>query len=143
MSSSISTGAAATHLAGLLSAREHGDDSRALSAIGLASGATEIALLGGYLATSGPAAKPLLKGESGGLLIGATVGLLLAAALEITSLRSRRHDPVMSAVAGAATLAAGAMLRWAIVRAGRASADDREGTLEAMKPRKGSPGWRS
>jgi formate-dependent nitrite reductase membrane component NrfD len=142
MSSSISTGAAATHLVCLASGRDVEADTRALSAIGIASGATEAVLLGGYIATSGAAAKPLLKGESGALLLGAAMGLLLAAALEIASLRSRRHNPAISAVAGATTLAAGAMLRWAIVRAGRASADDREGTLDATKPRPGSPGWR-
>ncbi len=142
MASAMSTGAAAVHLTSLVTEREvNSDDGRALTRIGLVSGATELALLGGYVATSGQAVKPLLQGETGRLLVGAAAALVAAAILDLGSLRSRRQTRGLSVVAGVATLAAGAMLRWGVVRAGKASADDREGTLEAMKPRKGSPGW--
>jgi hypothetical protein len=52
-----------------------------------------------------------------------------------------RGGKALSVMAGVATVAGGALLRWSIVRAGRSSARDREGTVEAMKPREGSPGW--
>lgn len=142
MASAMSTGAATVHLTSIVAKTEDSSDSgRALTVIGLTSGATELVLLGGYVATSGQAAKPLLQGETGILLAGVTAALVVAAVLDLASLRSGHQGRGLSAFAGVATLAAGAMLRWGIVRAGKASADDREGTLEAMKPRKGSPGW--
>ncbi len=142
MASAMSTGAAAVHLTSLVGKREgDSDDGRALTTIGLVSGATELALFGGYVVTSAQAAKPLLQGESKALLAGATAALVVAAILDLVGLRSRRQKRGLSAIAGLATLAAGGMLRWGVVRAGKVSADDREGTLEAMKPRKGSPGW--
>jgi formate-dependent nitrite reductase membrane component NrfD len=142
MASSMSTGAAAIHLASNFAGRADTGDEHALTLIGAVSGLTEMALLGGYVATSGQAAKPLVRGETGALLAGVTAALTVATALDVVQLGSRRQNKGLSTLAGMATLAAGAMLRWAIVRAGRASADDREGTLGAMKPRKGSPGWK-
>jgi formate-dependent nitrite reductase membrane component NrfD len=141
MASSISTGAAATSLVSGLVGHEGEGDHHALAGIGLAAGAVEMALLGGYVATTGKAAKPLLEGERRALLAGTVISLALASLLEIAGLRSRRHGRLLSVLAGVAGLAGGAMLRWGVVRAGRASAADREGTLEAMKPTGKRPGW--
>lgn len=141
MASAISTGAAATSLVSALVGGEGHDDHHALAGIALAAGAAEMVLLGGYVATSGQAVKPLLEGERRKLLTGTIISLALAGALEIAGLRSRRHERLLSVLAGVAGLAGGAMLRWGVVRAGRASAADREGTLEAMKPTGKRPGW--
>jgi formate-dependent nitrite reductase membrane component NrfD len=141
MASSISSGAAATSLASALVGHEGEDDHQALAEIGLAAGAIEMVLLGGYVATSGKAAKPLLEGERRVLLAGTVISLALASVLEIAGLRSQRHERLLSVLTGVAGLASGAMLRWGVVRAGRASAADREGTLEAMKPTDKRPGW--
>jgi len=141
MSSSFSTGIAATNLVGTITGRESLEEEGELAILGLAAGITEAAMLKGYVATTGEAAAPLWNGESGMLLRGAIATLTAATILEATSLVAGRQRRSLSLLASAAALASGAMLRLAIVRAGHASAADREGTLEAMKPRKGSPGW--
>ena len=53
-----------------------------------------------------------------------------------------KHNKGATSIASVAALAGGALLRWAVMKAGHASAADREGTLAAMSPREGSPGWR-
>jgi len=143
MSSSFSTGIAATNLLGTIGSRENEDDESELAGLGLTAGITEAALLVGYVATAGEAARPILKGEPALLLAGAVGALAVATLLEATSLRAGHHRKTVSMLASVAALASGAMLRWAVVRAGRASATDREGTIEAMKPRDGAPGWGS
>ena len=139
--SAFSTGTAAIGLAGSVAGCEDSQERQALTTLGLASGATEIALLVGYLATSGRAARPFREGQTGRLMAGAAASLVLAAALDFTSFRAGRHKRMVSSLAGIATLAGGALLRWAVVRAGRVSAADRDGTLEAMRPRESVPGW--
>jgi len=141
MSSSFSTGIAATNLLGTIMKRESDEEEADLGVLGLTAGITEAALLVGYVATTGEAAGPLLKGQPGLLLKGAIAGLIVATILEAASLAAPKQRKAFSATASVAALASGALLRWAVVRAGRASAADREGTIEAMKPRKGSPGW--
>jgi formate-dependent nitrite reductase membrane component NrfD len=141
MSSSFGTGVAATNLLGTVTRRESDEEERELGLLALAAGITEATVLAGYVATTGEAAGALLHGQPGILLRGAVAGLAMATILEAGSLMSKRHRRTLSAMASVAALASGAMLRWAVVRAGRASAADREGTIEAMKARKGSPGW--
>lgn len=141
MASSLSTGAAAISLTGAVMGRNSRADHRAIGTLGVAFSSTELTLMAGYVATSGSAAKPLLNGETRSILAGAAAALLLSLALDAASLASRNNGRLLSALAGAVGLAGGAMLRWAVVSAGRKSAADREGTLQAMKPRKGSPGW--
>ncbi len=141
MSSSFSTGIAATNLLGTITNRESPEEESELAILALAAGITEAALLGGYVATTGEAAAPLWSGESGILLRGAIAALAAATLLEGISLVAGRHRKSVSLLASVVALASGAMLRWGVVRAGHASAADREGTIEAMKPRKGSPGW--
>jgi formate-dependent nitrite reductase membrane component NrfD len=141
MSSSFSTGIAATNLLGALTSRESVEEESELAVLALTASVTEAALLAGYVATTGEAAKPLLGDKSGVLLTGAVGALATAALLEAVSLAIGQHRKNISVLASVASLASGAMLRWAVVRAGRASAADREGTIEAMKPREGAPGW--
>jgi formate-dependent nitrite reductase membrane component NrfD len=141
MSSAFSTGIAATNLLGTLTAQESEEEEGELGMLGLASGAAEAALLAGYVATTGEAIGSLLKGTPGRLFKAAVAGLAAATVLEAASLGLRRQRKALGLTASVASLASGALLRWAVVHAGHASAADREGTIEAMKPRSGSPGW--
>jgi formate-dependent nitrite reductase membrane component NrfD len=141
MSSSFSTGIAATSLVGMLAGHETEEQETELATLSLACGLTEAAVLAGYVVTTGKAAKPLMRGKSGILMAGAVAGLAAATLLEGFSLAGGRHHRTLSLAASVAALASGAMLRWGIVGAGTTSAADREGTIEAMKPRKAAPGW--
>jgi formate-dependent nitrite reductase membrane component NrfD len=140
MSSSMSTGAAAiassSYALDVLSERERSVLRRLVASMT----AVEIALLMGYVATSGPARKPLLSGNSGKLL-GASFALLTAGWLAELAALGRRASRAEGLLAALASLLGGALLRWAVVRAGRASAADREGTLQAMSPSASRPGW--
>jgi formate-dependent nitrite reductase membrane component NrfD len=139
MASSLSSGAAATRLASTVNRRsEPGEESR-LSKIGLMLGAGETAMLAGYVATSGKAARPLTRGLNGLLMAGATAGLVASTALEVAGVATRNKR--LSHMAAGAALLGSALLRWGIVQAGHASTRDREGQLEAMKPTSRAPGW--
>jgi formate-dependent nitrite reductase membrane component NrfD len=142
MSSSLAGGAAATGLARTWSGQARHEEHQALATLGVTLGAAELALLGGYVATSGEAAKPFTTGTEGALILGATALLASAVLIDAATLITGKRSKATSTTAGLAALAGGAILRWAIVRAGRVSSQDREGTLEAMQPRHNSPGWR-
>jgi len=144
MASALSTGAAATVLAAALTGEDDPRGQAAVAPFRIAAGCAEIALLGGYLVTSGEAVRPLLKGRELLLLLGAIIGTVAALVLEVrASANTRRSRPTRpaSATGAALTLIGGACLRWAIVRAGHVSAADREGTIAATKPSKNAPGW--
>ena len=141
MASAMSTGAAAAKLAAALGGLEQRRSDPALKLIGVASGLTEGALLGGYLATSGPAAAAYGKGRPRLLMAGAAAALCAGTALEIVRSRVNGAGRVMGIAAAAATLAGGALLRWAVVTAGHPSSQDRDVTLEVMKPAPEAPGW--
>ncbi len=138
--SAFSTGIAATNLASNF--RGAGEDEQAaLGKLEMASGITELALLGGYIITSGAAAKPYREGQTGALMAGAASAMVAATLLEAIGTQSKHHKRLWGALASISALAGGAFLRWAVVRAGKASASDREATLEAMKSRESVPGW--
>lgn len=140
MGSAMSTGIAGVNLATTLSG--NGMEARdALTRLGVLGGTAELALLGGYIATSGRSAAAYTKGAPALLMAGAVTGLAAGTALDIVGAGARSGSRALNAAAAAATLAGGALLRWAVVRAGHYSAQDREGTLEAMKPSHSAPGW--
>lgn len=143
MASAIASGAAAVSLASTLARRDTPAEHRALATIGVAAGATEIALTGGYLATTGEVAGPLRTGPHGALLHGALAGTALAIALEVTGLRAASHkrQALFGALAAGAALAGGAMLRLAVVRAGHDSAVNRDDNLISMQQTARNPGW--
>jgi formate-dependent nitrite reductase membrane component NrfD len=142
MASSFSTGAAATSLAGLLTGRhESHTEHNEFALLGMVSGITELAVLGGYVATSGEASIPLTEGDQKPLFAGAVAALTTSLVLEAVSLALGDRGKGPSIAAAVSALAGGAMLRWSIVKAGRASANDREGTLEAMKSTPKRQGW--
>jgi len=149
MASARSAGAAATVLAAALTGEDDPRGQATVTPFRIAAGCVEIALLGGYLVTSGEAARPLLKGREL-LLLGAIIGTVTVLILELIGTRASAdrqhsrptHPTRASDVAGAVlTLIGGACLRWSIVRAGHVSAADREGTIAATKPSKNAPGW--
>ncbi|GAC1432243.1 MAG: polysulfide reductase NrfD [Chloroflexota bacterium] len=141
MASSLSTGAAAVTLALAATDRETGRTHAALATAELVMGLTELSVLGGYVATSGSAARPLQQGRNG-VLMGMAVGCLaLATVVQAADHAASKRRRVLSLVSAGATIVGGACLRWAVVQAGRASALDREGTLQAMSPGRDAPGW--
>lgn len=141
MASALATGTSAVALASILSGRDTPAEHVVLASISMAAGASELCLAGGYLATSGRAATPLLTGVDGALLLGAVTTSATALALELAGLRGHTRQRVFSALAAGVTLAGGAMLRWAVIRAGHTSAGDRDANLEAMRPSSQNPGW--
>lgn len=141
MASAIATGTSAVSMASILTGRDTAAERSALGTIGMIAGATELGFLRGYLATSGKAATPLFKDVNGALLTGAVTASVTALAAELVGRRVRSGHRALSAVAAGATLAGGAMLRWAVMRAGHTSALDRDANLEAMNPTSRNPGW--
>lgn len=141
MSSAMASGSAAVALASLLSHRDTEAEHAPLAAIGVAAGVAELALVGGYLATSGDVAAPLQTGADGALLRGAAFAAVAAIALELAGARSHRARGLFSAMAAGATLAGSAMLRWAVVHAGSTSAGDRDANLSSMRQTARNPGW--
>lgn len=141
MASALATGTSAVALTSIVSGRDTPAEHAALGSITMAAGATEVCLLGGFLATSGAAAKPLLQGAEGALLLGTVTTLTCALALEVAGKRGQARQRVFNALAAGATLAGGAMLRWAVIRAGHTSAADRDANLAAMRPSAQNPGW--
>ena len=141
MSSAFSTGVAAISLATELTGHVDQEEGSKLAALGAMAGITEGVLLVGYVATSGESRKHLFSGVPGKMMAGAVACLLAATAIEAASAMTGKHNKGASSIASEAALAGGALLRWAVVKAGHGSAADREGTLAAMSPREGSPGW--
>lgn len=142
MSSAFGAGIAATALASQLTGHMDDEDSDKLARLGAVAGVTEGALLAGYVATSGEGRKHLLSGVAGKMMAGAVACLVTATLIEGVSVVTGKHSKGAGTVASVTALAGGALLRWAVMKAGHASASDREGTLAAMSPREGSPGWR-
>ena len=139
MVSSLSTGAAAVALThALMGADSSGE---ALAPLSLVLGAAELAVMGGYVATSGPGAKTLRQGTVRLLLVGAGAVTAAGVGLEVVGLCGMGNRRLLSGIAAGATLLGGALLRWGVVSAGRVSAHDREATLEATSPSERAPGW--
>jgi len=144
MASSLSTGAAAVTLAAELRRGGHGDDDadEGLARLDLVLSAAEVAVLAGYLITSGKAVKPLLNGGTGLLMAAATTGIVATPVLEAVGLRGEgARKGKRAAVAATVTLVSGLLLRYGVVFAGHTSALDREATIEATKPSPHVAGW--
>lgn len=142
MASAMSTGAAATSLASAVSGRDNEAAHEVLRTASVGAGAVEMGMLAGYVATSGSAARSLLKFPDVLLTIGGALGTAAGVALEATSSggsASQRRS--RSLAAAAATLVGGALLRYGIMRAGHVSASDREQTLDHMSSTEDRPGW--
>ncbi len=141
MASAMNTGTAAVSLVSTLTGRATPGEHRLFTPFNVALGTTETVLLGAYLATSGPAAKPLLRGKLGLTTAVAAAGTLGATALDAAGLLTGQSRSGRGVAAAALTLLGGVALRWGTVFAGHTSAADREGTVEAMKGTAKDPGW--
>ena len=141
MASALNTGAAATVAATALMGSDDPGDQTPLGPFTVAAGGSELALLAGYLTTSGRAARPLLHGRDALLLAGAVAGSVIGVAFDLAAMRAPAQARLLNGIGAVAALVGGACLRWAVVRAGHVSAADREGTIAATKPSREAPGW--
>jgi len=139
-SGSIATGAAAVVAAAAVSDIE---DHNALQSVATIRLVADVATLIGYVAyvrTTGAASDPLWAGERRILNVTslATLALSILGGVAAISGRASRMGRFLGAIS---SLASGALMRWAIVRAGRVSAEDRQGALHAMRATEKRPGW--
>lgn len=141
-SSSMSSGAAALTL--LLSAKggeEGGASLKALGKFERAATLCEAGALAAYLVSAGKTAEPLTKGRQAKLFwLGAVgAGLVLPALVDAAAPRKRRRA---AKVLGSALKLAGTLaLKWALVYAGRSSAEDPAYARQATRPSEQAPGW--
>lgn len=97
--------------------------SAALDRVGQVSHAAEALALSAYIATTGPAANPLTKGRFSRMFVaGAFLAGIVAPA--VINVVQRKPNRKASMVSGGLTVAGALALKWAIVHAGRDSADD-------------------
>jgi len=137
--SSIATGASALRLVSL-STHDTGDDIDALSSINLLADTSVFASYVAYLVTTGKSARPLWTGGRRYLNVTSLGALVLSLVLHLVGTKGTmgKWGKMLGAIA---SLASGGLLRWAIVRAGSASALDRHGALESMRATSDKPGW--
>jgi formate-dependent nitrite reductase membrane component NrfD len=138
--SSMVTGAAATSLALAFFNSDNRRSLGLLEKIERIASLAEGAALTGYLVSTGRAAEPLLKGKylPHTMLAGAAVASHL---LPLEPARKRRRGLLSTVLRSALTLAGGLALKWAIVYAGRKSAEDPQAARAATRPTKAAPGW--
>lgn len=139
--SALATGTAAVSLASILTGRDTPSEHEMLGPLGLLFGATELGLTGGYLATSGGAAKPFREGVERLLLLGAILADATALGFETAGMATPSKRRLFRGLAAGSTLLSGALLRWSVIRAGHVSANDREGTLDTVESSPENPGW--
>jgi hypothetical protein len=140
MASAMGTGAAAVSLAASATGESEAER-EALGTISLGSGLTELGVLALYLATSGPSARPLLEGRAGLLTLGGAATTASAIVLEAAASRLPVGGRLLRGLASLGTLAAGAILRFSVVHAGRPSATDRDETLRSTASSGPGSGW--
>jgi formate-dependent nitrite reductase membrane component NrfD len=140
-SSSIATGAAATSLALALTSGDHRRSTTKLEKIERAASLCEGVALAGYLVTTGKATTPLWQGRYlwHTLLAGSAVAAQLL--LPAKPIKKRKRGLISIVLRSALTLAGGLALKWAIVYAGRKSAEDPQASRDASRPSKSAPGW--
>ncbi len=141
--SSLGAGVAATRLALALSNGRESAALRRLERIESVARIGEAAALAGYLATMGRAARPLTAGRQGWRFWLGAVGAGLIAPALIRAFKTKRRKPSLGAtlLGSALTLAGGLALKWAVVHAGRASAEDLQSAQELTRPGRNAPGW--
>jgi hypothetical protein len=134
------TGAAATSLALAFFNSDNRRSLGLLEKIERVASLAEGAALTGYLVSTGRAAAPLLKGKylSHTLLAGAAIASHLP---PLAPAEKRRRGLLATVLRSALTLAGGMALKWAIVYAGRKSAEDPQAARAATRRTKAAPGW--
>jgi formate-dependent nitrite reductase membrane component NrfD len=141
--SAINNGVAATSLHLALQNDGARQALRSLEKVERVARICEAIAIGVYLATTGKAAKPLMKGRYGRQFwLGAVgLGLVAPAVLQAIRPKRRKQSRVGTILRSALSLAGGFALKWAIVHAGRASAEDVESARLASRPSRNAPGW--
>ena len=141
-SSSLSNAAAALSL-GLACCGDH-QGSSTLEKIETVANLCEVATLTAYLGTAGKTAEPLTKGRyAKHLWFGALgIGLVLPTLLSLIN-RRRKENRTGTIIRSVLTLIGGLALKWAIVYAGRTSAESPEAARYATQPTEQAPGWGS
>jgi len=139
----FSNGVAATSLALALRDERNRRALRVLERVERFARLGEAVALGFYLARTGKAAKPLMKGRYGWQFwLGAvSMGLVAPAVLQAISPKRRKPGRVGTILRSTLSLAGGFALKWAVVHAGRASANDVESARHASRPSRNAPGW--
>jgi formate-dependent nitrite reductase membrane component NrfD len=142
-SSAFSAGVAATRLALGLGAGRESEAMRRLGKIENAARIGEAAALAGYLVTTGRAAKPLTTGRHGWRFWAGAVGagLIAPALIRAFKPKGRRTGLGATLLGSALTLVGSLALKWAVVHAGRDSADDLRGAQEMTRSSRKAPGW--
>jgi formate-dependent nitrite reductase membrane component NrfD len=138
--SSMVTGAAATSLALAFFGGDNGAALSRLEKVERIASLCEGAALTGYLVSTGKAAGPLLKGKylPHTLLAGSAVASHL---LPAKPTKKGRRGLLSVVLRSALTLAGGMALKWAIVYAGRKSAEDPQAARAATRRTEAAPGW--
>jgi formate-dependent nitrite reductase membrane component NrfD len=94
----------------------------------------ESTILTGWIYALGPTAKPVVRGTVGSVLrhVGVGAGMVVPHLLAIGSLKSRnqRNRLFLTRAASILTLVGGFAVRYAVVQAGRDSADDPQATFD-------------
>jgi formate-dependent nitrite reductase membrane component NrfD len=141
--SAINDGVAATSLHLALHSDRNRRALRRLEKVERLARISKAVALGLYMATTGKAAKPLMKGRYGWQFWLGAVGVGLVAPAVLHAIRPKRRKPgrVGTILRSALSLAGGFALKLAIIQAGRASAEDVESSLHATRPRQNAPGW--
>jgi formate-dependent nitrite reductase membrane component NrfD len=132
--SAVSTGAAAV----AWSARERAGERamRKLETIETASGLAELAVTMAYVAQSGRAAKPLMRGSQaapfwiGAIGLGGALPILLRLASHGRGARTRRR---VGGLAALLTMLGSLALRWSIFEAGKASSRDQAASFDLSR----------
>ncbi|MFN8489467.1 MAG: NrfD/PsrC family molybdoenzyme membrane anchor subunit [Caldilineaceae bacterium] len=139
-SSSIGNAVAALSLG--LAWQGHTREVKALEKIEMAANLCEVATLTAYLTSAGKTAEPLTKGRyAKHLWLGAVgTGLVLPLLLCLMN-RGRKEQRTLLVVRSLLTLVGGLALKWAIVYAGRTSAESPEAARYATTPTEQAPGW--
>ena len=139
-SSSLGLAAAALSLG--LAWQGHTREGKALEKIELAANLCEAATLTAYLSTAGKTAEPLTKGRYAKYLWFGAVGAGMVLPMLLRFLqRGRKEQRTLLIIRSLLTLMGGLALKWAIVYAGRTSAESPEAARYATKPTEQAPGW--
>jgi formate-dependent nitrite reductase membrane component NrfD len=139
-SSSMATAASALAIATALDSKSHEGTREVIHRIEGFAHTAEALALAGYVATAGPAARPLTRGRYSGMFrFGAfAVGIVVPAIITVTRRKRGRASTIAS---GLLTLTGALALKWSVVHAGRDSAEDGAINREATRADAGNAGW--
>jgi formate-dependent nitrite reductase membrane component NrfD len=143
--SSMASAASALAIATALDPQTDEQTRSAVRRIEMASQVCETVALAAYLRTAGPAAAPLTTGRHSRLLrYGAFAAGIAAPALigAVIGISRKKHSRAVAVISGLLGLAGSLALKWAIVHAGRDSAEDPSVNRQVTRADAANPGWK-